>query len=83
VIVDENYGEGNGREQAAALELRHWRAVIVKSFARIYETNGKKQGLLVLKISDTKDYDKVQLNDIVSLVRLDQLAPDKVEIENL
>jgi hypothetical protein len=60
VIADENYGEGSSREHAA-LEPRHLgaRAIIVKSFARIHETNLKKQGLLPLTFADPADYDKV------------------------
>jgi len=79
VFGDENYGEGSSREHAA-LEPRHLggRAVIVKSFARIHETNLKKQGLLALTFSDPKDYDKVQPSDIVSLVGLDKFAAGKV-----
>lgn len=80
VFGDENYGEGSSREHAA-LEPRHLggRAIIVKSFARIHETNLKKQGVLALTFSDTKDYDKVQPTDKVSLVGLNQFAPGKVK----
>ncbi len=63
VIGDDNYGEGSSREHAA-LEPR-WlgsRAVIVKSFARIHETNLKKQGMLPLTFADPADYDKVGMN---------------------
>lgn len=79
VFGDENYGEGSSREHAA-LEPRHLggRAIIVKSFARIHETNLKKQGLLALTFADTKDYDKVQSTDKVSIVGLSQFAPGKV-----
>ncbi|KAL4108048.1 hypothetical protein QTP88_018305 [Uroleucon formosanum] len=78
VFGDENYGEGSSREHAA-LEPRHLggRAVIVKSFARIHETNLKKQGLLALTFADAKDYDKVQPSDKVSLIGLDQFTPGK------
>ncbi|CAH1721076.1 unnamed protein product [Aphis gossypii] len=78
VFGDENYGEGSSREHAA-LEPRHLGglAIIVKSFARIHETNLKKQGLLALTFSDTKDYDKVQPDDKVSLVGLDEFTPGK------
>ncbi|KAE9537250.1 hypothetical protein AGLY_006273 [Aphis glycines] len=78
VFGDENYGEGSSREHAA-LEPRHLggRAIIVKSFARIHETNLKKQGVLALTFADTKDYDKVQPTDKVSLVGLNQFAPGK------
>ena len=62
VVADENYGEGSSREHAA-LEPRHLgaRAILVKSFARIHETNLKKQGLLPLTFADPADYDKVML----------------------
>lgn len=78
-IGDENYGEGSSREHAA-LEPRHLggRAVIVKSFARIHETNLKKQGLLPLTFSDSADYDKIQPSDKISLLGLKDLAPGKV-----
>ncbi|CAG5121765.1 unnamed protein product [Candidula unifasciata] len=78
VIGDENYGEGSSREHAA-LEPRHLggRAIIVKSFARIHETNLKKQGMLPLTFSNPADYDKVQPTDRISLVGLKDLAPGK------
>jgi aconitate hydratase len=78
-IGDENYGEGSSREHAA-LEPRHLggRAIIVKSFARIHETNLKKQGLLPLTFADPKDYDKIQPSDKISLVNLKSLAPNAV-----
>lgn len=77
-IGDENYGEGSSREHAA-LEPRHLggRAIIVKSFARIHETNLKKQGLLPLTFSNPADYDKIQPADRISLVGLKDLAPGK------
>lgn len=64
VIGDENYGEGSSREHAA-LEPRHLggRAVIVKSFARIHETNLKKQGMLPLVFQTPSDYDRISGND--------------------
>lgn len=67
-VGDENYGEGSSREHAA-LEPRHLggRAIIVKSFARIHETNLKKQGLLPLTFANPSDYDKVYFGLIVSL----------------
>jgi aconitate hydratase len=76
VIGDENYGEGSSREHAA-LEPRFLggRAVIVKSFARIHETNLKKQGMLPLTFADPADYDKVGGHDSVSLLGLTDLAP--------
>nr|XP_023021968.1 probable aconitate hydratase, mitochondrial [Leptinotarsa decemlineata] len=82
-IGDENYGEGSSREHAA-LEPRHLgaRAIIVKSFARIHETNLKKQGLLPLTFANTSDYDKIQPSDKISLKKLNTLAPGKpVECE--
>lgn len=77
-VGDENYGEGSSREHAA-LEPRHLggRAIIVKSFARIHETNLKKQGLLPLTFSNPADYDKIQPNDKISLLGLKDLAPGK------
>ena len=78
-VGDENYGEGSSREHAA-LEPRHLggRAIIVKSFARIHETNLKKQGVLPLTFSNPADYDKIQPNDKISLLGLNDLAPGKV-----
>ena len=71
VIGDDNYGEGSSREHAA-LEPRHLggRAVIVKSFARIHETNLKKQGMLPLTFADPADYDKVDPADKIDLLGL-------------
>ncbi|KAF7272709.1 putative aconitate hydratase, mitochondrial [Rhynchophorus ferrugineus] len=82
-VGDENYGEGSSREHAA-LEPRHLggRAIIVKSFARIHETNLKKQGLLPLTFANPSDYDKIQPTDKISLKNLASLAPGKpVECE--
>ncbi|KAG7325930.1 hypothetical protein KOW79_010855 [Hemibagrus wyckioides] len=78
VVGDENYGEGSSREHAA-LEPRHLggRAIIVKSFARIHETNLKKQGLLPLTFSDPRDYDKIHPDDKISIVRLQSFTPGK------
>lgn len=78
-VGDENYGEGSSREHAA-LEPRHLggRAIIVKSFARIHETNLKKQGLLPLTFANPSDYDKIQPTDKISLLDLKSLAPGKV-----
>lgn len=75
VFGDENYGEGSSREHAA-LEPRHLGgvAVIVKSFARIHETNLKKQGMLPLTFADPADFDKIDSSDRVSLI-LSNLAP--------
>ncbi|KAM3959226.1 LOW QUALITY PROTEIN: mitochondrial aconitase 1 [Aphomia sociella] len=78
VVGDENYGEGSSREHAA-LEPRHLggRAIIVKSFARIHETNLKKQGMLPLTFADAADYDKIQPTDKISLLGLKDLTPGK------
>lgn len=78
VIGDENYGEGSSREHAA-LEPRHLGgvAVIVKSFARIHETNLKKQGMLALTFADPSDYDKIGARDSVSIKGLESFAPGK------
>jgi aconitate hydratase len=71
VIGDENYGEGSSREHAA-MEPRHLgvRAILVKSFARIHETNLKKQGMLGLTFADPQDYNKVQEDDIIDIIGL-------------
>lgn len=78
VVGDENYGEGSSREHAA-MEPRHLgvKAVLVKSFARIHETNLKKQGMLGLTFADKADYDKIQEDDSVNFLDLDQFAPGK------
>ena len=77
VIGDENYGEGSSREHAA-MEPRYLdgKAIIVKSFARIHETNLKKQGMLPLTFADPKDYDKIQEEDKITL-KVSELAPEK------
>lgn len=77
-VGDENYGEGSSREHAA-LEPRHLggRAIIVKSFARIHETNLKKQGVLPLRFADPNDYNKIKPSDRISLLNLKELAPGK------
>jgi len=68
VVGEENYGEGSSREHAA-MEPRHLggKAIIVKSFARIHETNLKKQGMLPLTFEDPADYDKVREDDLIDL----------------
>ena len=78
VVGDENYGEGSSREHAA-MEPRHLgvRAILVKSFARIHETNLKKQGMLALTFADKNDYDKVQEDDSIDIVGLTDFAPGK------
>ena len=77
-VGDENYGEGSSREHAA-LEPRHLggKAIIVKSFARIHETNLKKQGILPLKFANPDDYNKIKPSDKISLLNLKGLAPEK------
>ncbi|HEX6532633.1 MAG TPA: aconitate hydratase [Nitrospira sp.] len=78
VVGDENYGEGSSREHAAmSPRFLNVRAVITKSFARIHETNLKKQGILPLTFADAKDYDKIEMNDRLSVVDLGHLAPGK------
>ncbi len=78
VVGDENYGEGSSREHAA-MEPRFLggRAIIVKSFARIHETNLKKQGMLPLTFADPNDYDKIQENDKLDITGLKELVPGK------
>jgi aconitate hydratase len=78
VVGDHNYGEGSSREHAA-MEPRHLGviAVIVKSFARIHETNLKKQGMLGLTFVDENDYDKIQEDDTFNFTDLEGFAPDK------
>ena len=78
VVGDENYGEGSSREHAA-MEPRHLgvRAVLVKSFARIHETNLKKQGMLALTFSDKNDYDKIQEDDVIDIVGLTDFTAGK------
>jgi aconitate hydratase len=76
VFGEENYGEGSSREHAA-MEPRHLgvRAVVVKSFARIHETNLKKQGMLGLTFANPADYDKIQETDTIDILGLDQFMP--------
>jgi len=78
VVGDENYGEGSSREHAA-MEPRHLgvRAVLVKSFARIHETNLKKQGMLALTFANKEDYDKIQEDDVINFLDLDKFVPEK------
>jgi aconitate hydratase len=78
VVGDHNYGEGSSREHAA-MEPRHLgvRAVIVKSFARIHETNLKKQGMLGLTFINENDYDIIQEDDIFNFIDLVEFAPGK------
>ncbi len=78
VVGDHNYGEGSSREHAA-MQPRHLgvRAVLVKSFARIHETNLKKQGMLALTFSQESDYDKIQEDDRFDLIDLKEMAPGR------
>ncbi|HUH25331.1 MAG TPA: aconitase family protein, partial [Flavobacterium sp.] len=78
VVGDHNYGEGSSREHAA-MEPRHLgvQAVLVKSFARIHETNLKKQGMLGLTFANEADYDKVQEDDTINFLDLTAFAPGK------
>jgi len=78
VVAEENYGEGSSREHAA-MEPRHLnvKAILVKSFARIHETNLKKQGMLALTFADKNDYNKVRENDRISIIGLTTFAPSK------
>lgn len=76
VVGDENYGEGSSREHAA-MEPRHLgvRVVLVKSFARIHETNLKKQGMLALTFNNNDDYEKIQEDDLLDVIGLTEFAP--------
>ncbi|MBT32209.1 MAG: aconitate hydratase [Thalassobius sp.] len=78
VVGDHNYGEGSSREHAA-MQPRHLgvRAVLVKSFARIHETNLKKQGMLALTFANEADYDKIQEADTINFLDLNEFAPGK------
>jgi aconitate hydratase len=78
VVGDENYGEGSSREHAA-MEPRHLgvRAVLVKSFARIHETNLKKQGMLGLTFANKEDYNKILEDDVIDIIGLGSFAPGK------
>jgi aconitate hydratase len=78
VVGDENYGEGSSREHAA-MEPRHLgvRVILVKSFARIHETNLKKQGMLALTFSNKEDYNKILEDDQIDVIGLTEFAPEK------
>lgn len=78
IVGDENYGEGSSREHAA-MEPRHMgaKAVLVKSFARIHETNLKKQGMLALTFANKADYDKIREDDSIDIIGLTDFAPGK------
>lgn len=77
VVGDENYGEGSSREHAA-MEPRFLggRAIVAKSFARIHETNLKKQGMLALTFVNPNDYDKILEDDLISIIGLETFTPD-------
>jgi aconitate hydratase len=78
VVGDHNYGEGSSREHAA-MQPRHLgvRVILVKSFARIHETNLKKQGMLALTFDDETDYDKVREDDLIDITDLVHFSPDR------
>lgn len=78
VVGDQNYGEGSSREHAA-MEPRHLgvKAVLVKSFARIHETNLKKQGMLALTFANEADYDKILEDDTINFLDLEGFSPEK------
>jgi aconitate hydratase len=78
VVGDHNYGEGSSREHAA-MEPRHLgvKVVLVKSFARIHETNLKKQGMLGITFANEADYDLIQEDDTFNFIDLEDFAPDK------
>jgi aconitate hydratase len=78
VIGEENFGEGSSREHAA-MEPRflNVKAIIVKSFARIHETNLKKQGILTLTFAEKEDYKKLREDDIIDITGLKEFAPGK------
>ena len=83
VVGDQNYGEGSSREHAA-MEPRHLGviAVIVKSFARIHETNLKKQGMLGLTFTNESDYDLIKEDDTFNFINLKDFAPgNPIELE--
>ncbi len=78
VVAEENYGEGSSREHAA-MEPRflNVKVILVKSFARIHETNLKKQGMLALTFAEKNDYEKIRENDRISIEGLQFFSPDK------
>merc|ERR1712204_28308 len=84
VVGDQNYGEGSSREHAA-LEPRHLGgvAVLTRSFARIHETNLKKQGMLPLTFADAADYDKIRPTDKITLNDLINFAPGRPIVATL
>ncbi|MBS4000622.1 MAG: aconitate hydratase [Desulfobulbaceae bacterium] len=78
VVGDENYGEGSSREHAA-MQPRHlgMKVILVRSFARIHETNLKKQGMLALTFANPADYSKIQEDDTIDILGLTEFAPDR------
>ena len=78
VIAEENYGEGSSREHAA-MEPRflNVKVILVKSFARIHETNLKKQGMLAITFKDKNDYDKIKEKDTISIENIESFSPNK------
>ena len=85
VVGDHNYGEGSSREHAA-MEPRHLgvKAVLVKSFARIHETNLKKQGMLAITFANEADYDKLREDDVINFLDLDKFVPGRnIQLELL
>ena len=78
VVAEENYGEGSSRERAA-MEPRflNVKVILAKSFARIHETNLKKQGMLALTFADKEDYSKIRENDHISIIGLKDFQPGK------
>jgi aconitate hydratase len=78
VVGDQNYGEGSSREHAA-MQPRHLgiKAILVKSFARIHETNLKKQGMLALTFANESDYNKIQEDDTIDFIDLTSFSPEK------
>jgi aconitate hydratase len=78
IVGDENYGEGSSREHAA-MTPRYLGcvAVIAKSFARIHETNLKKQGVLALTFDNPEDYNKIHEDDVISINQLNDISPGK------
>ena len=84
IVADENYGEGSSREHAA-MEPRHLgvKAVIVKSFARIHETNLKKQGLLGVTFANKEDYDKILEDDVIDIAGVEDFKVDKPLVVHL
>ena len=86
-VGDGNFGEGSSREHAAmSPRFLGVRAVLVRSFARIHQTNLKKQGVLPLTFADPADYDKIQRADRLTLIGLDKIAPGtvvKIEIKHV